>query len=460
MTVLDTNCEPPEAKRVRMAPPADSDDWRPCAPQLAPDLAAKGVKVREAAKAPPEWDQRWWFENGCWRWVCNGPHERREQKDVLTEEDCEALVGVWARNNTDLYEGDGEKRREKAHFQRPPIQGEDREIFHRLATKAVASLEKSYGEDLDLDQATLSSTNSVGHSRHADNELYIVRRCSPIAPVALHPTPPISEVRWSTPAFHADAVEMTPATTPGFVSVRINERPPLRVTSLRVDTSKHCLVMQQEDGTELSLQLPLGPPVRRLLSELRNMAQDAGLAEDANLDAVIELEGVVCAGPGDGACISRDKPAPAGTQCSRCGLRYCRDCVEEHNCQPISQLDAAMKGLATVDWRTGPTAHRNYGFSVALSHPTEYKGGGVHFVENFGDKEYCASYYAEKGCGVSFCGCRKNVHCVEPVTSGRRLVLLLWTRPRGAAPPPGAFGALPRPGTGPGVWLTMGDDGI
>ncbi|CAD7945100.1 unnamed protein product [Amoebophrya sp. A25] len=111
-----------------------------------------------------------------------------------------------------------------------------------------------------------------------------------------------------------------------------------------------------------------------------------------------------------------------------------------------------------VFWKTNSTAHRNYAASVNLVAPSDYEGGEVRFFVHLYDAEPCSVYKSEKGCGVCFTGCPKNVHDVTGVTSGFRLCLLVWTRPGGTSCPKEAQNAhYHRPGTGEAVWLNYGD---
>jgi len=130
------------------------------------------------------------------------------------------------------------------------------------------------------------------------------------------------------------------------------------------------------------------------------------------------------------------------------------------NGKRIRQQDeviAAQEG-AYVLWRMEKTAYRFYGSSIALVSPTSYEGGEVQFFEKWGEKDPIESYKCETGCGVTFCGCQRNIHAVTGVKSGFRLVLLVWTRPPDVrVPDQQTHVCYFRPGTGLGVWLTTAD---
>jgi len=121
------------------------------------------------------------------------------------------------------------------------------------------------------------------------------------------------------------------------------------------------------------------------------------------------------------------------------------------------EVDAAQGG-AYVLWRPEKTSYRSYGATISLVHPDEYEGGEVEFFSKWGDKEPLKSYKCEKGRGVAFCGCQRNIHAVKGVKSGFRLVFLVWTRPPAVRVPDSQQHVCYfRPGTGNGVWLTTAD---
>jgi len=121
------------------------------------------------------------------------------------------------------------------------------------------------------------------------------------------------------------------------------------------------------------------------------------------------------------------------------------------------EVQAAREG-AYVLWRNEKTSYRSYSCSVSLCDPDGYQGGAVQFFRGFGIKEPIARYKCKEGHGIAFCGCHRNIHAVTGVTSGFRLVLLVWTRPPEVRVPESqATVCYFRPGTGLGVWLTTAD---
>lgn len=121
------------------------------------------------------------------------------------------------------------------------------------------------------------------------------------------------------------------------------------------------------------------------------------------------------------------------------------------------ELVAAREG-AYVLWRPEKTSYRSYSCTIGLSDPDGYEGGEVHFFSSWGQKEPIARYKCKVGTGVAFCGCNRNIHAVTGVTSGFRLVLLVWTRPPNVKVPENQMHVCYfRPGTGDGVWLTTAD---
>lgn len=68
------------------------------------------------------------------------------------------------------------------------------------------------------------------------------------------------------------------------------------------------------------------------------------------------------------------------------------------------------------------------------------------------------TYKCTAGYGVAFCGCQRNIHAVTGVTSGFRLVLLVWARPPGVRVPESLEKVCYfRPGTGQACWLHTAD---
>eukprot|EP00756_Hemistasia_phaeocysticola_P003947 Hpha_TRINITY_DN12543_c0_g1::TRINITY_DN12543_c0_g1_i1::g.50762::m.50762 len=142
--------------------------------------------------------------------------------------------------------------------------------------------------------------------------------------------------------------------------------------------------------------------------------------------------------------------------CSACALPYCGDCGPDHECEPLDDPVEAAQNGATVEWSPGKTRYRNFACSIALTPPESYEGGNVHFWEGLQSTKPSWTARCSQGSGVMFCGCSRSVHSVEGVTSGFRLVLLVWTRPA-SVPPQGTVQALHRPGTGPAVWLASSE---
>ncbi|CAJ1396249.1 unnamed protein product [Effrenium voratum] len=121
------------------------------------------------------------------------------------------------------------------------------------------------------------------------------------------------------------------------------------------------------------------------------------------------------------------------------------------------EVQAAREG-AYVLWRNEKTSYRSYSCSVSLCDPAGYEGGLVQFFRGFGIKEPVANYKCQEGHGIAFCGCHRNIHAVTGVTSGFRLVFLIWTRPPHVRVPENQMHTCYfRPGTGHGVWLTTAD---
>lgn len=105
--------------------------------------------------------------------VCNGPHGPLTLAGVLTKADCDALRDLWERRGHDMYREDGSRLPDAS---RPLLSAAEAELLLRSAEGGVRVMERECGEALDLDHCTLSGTNHVGHDRHADNEVFRVRR--------------------------------------------------------------------------------------------------------------------------------------------------------------------------------------------------------------------------------------------------------------------------------------------
>eukprot|EP00439_Symbiodinium_sp_Y106_P082950 s75_g22.t1 len=134
------------------------------------------------------------------------------------------------------------------------------------------------------------------------------------------------------------------------------------------------------------------------------------------------------------------------------------------------EVQAAREG-AYVLWRNEKTSYRSYSCSVSLCDPDGYQGGAVQFFRGFGIKEgterrvfmqpllSADAFAVDYTISPRFAGEEnKNIHAVTGVTSGFRLVLLVWTRPPEVRVPESqATVCYFRPGTGLGVWLTTAD---
>eukprot|EP00811_Abedinium_folium_P027557 NODE_4191_length_1924_cov_4.988314.p1 GENE.NODE_4191_length_1924_cov_4.988314~~NODE_4191_length_1924_cov_4.988314.p1 ORF type:complete len:609 (+),score=137.93 NODE_4191_length_1924_cov_4.988314:126-1829(+) len=119
---------------------------------------------------------------------------------------------------------------------------------------------------------------------------------------------------------------------------------------------------------------------------------------------------------------------------------------------------AAARGGAEILWQPTKTSYRNYGASVALVEPRRYSGGELEFYDRWGDRSPAERHRCRAGSGIAYCGCRRGVHAVTAVEHGRRLVLLVWTRPPHViVPEEQQHVCYFRPGTGPSVWLTSAD---
>merc|ERR1712125_51596 len=104
------------------------------------------------------------------------------------------------------------------------------------------------------------------------------------------------------------------------------------------------------------------------------------------------------------------------------------------------------------------TSYRNYSASVPLNESWEYGGGDLEFYDSWGQRDPVCKRRYSPGSGVAFCGCQKNIHAVTGVTWGFRLVMLIWTRPKGVeVPEDQRHVCYFRPGTGLSVWLTTAE---
>eukprot|EP00439_Symbiodinium_sp_Y106_P080855 s75_g19.t1 len=105
----------------------------------------------------------------------------------------------------------------------------------------------------------------------------------------------------------------------------------------------------------------------------------------------------------------------------------------------------AAQGGAHVHFRRSWTAHRNYCASE------------LEFFNTWGEKEPCDKVKPGAGEGYTYCGCQKSIHAVRGVRWGSRMVLLVWTRPKGSKPAGEAGTCYFKPGSGPSIWLTSED---
>lgn len=122
------------------------------------------------------------------------------------------------------------------------------------------------------------------------------------------------------------------------------------------------------------------------------------------------------------------------------------------------ELSEARKDGAEIWWKPNTTCHRNYAASLNLVDPSEFQGGEVSFFRTLGAVEPYATYKAQAGSGIVFCGCDECMHEVSGVTGGFRLCLLVWTRDAGIITPAKSKTThYHRPGTGDAVWLTLAD---
>jgi predicted 2-oxoglutarate/Fe(II)-dependent dioxygenase YbiX len=91
---------------------------------------------------------------------CKG-HERVELPKVLSKVDMKKLLRVWEKYQDDLSN--------PWYAEKPDFDDWDFQTYRQIAEKVVRAMSAAYGEPLVLDQATISSTNHLGHPPHADN---------------------------------------------------------------------------------------------------------------------------------------------------------------------------------------------------------------------------------------------------------------------------------------------------
>lgn len=88
-------------------------------------------------------------------------HAVKEIDSVLNEADIGDLHRIWKKHKDDLSNPWYDKK--------PEFSQQEFIDYRRCAQKVVDAMAVQFGEDLVLDQATISSTTSVGHPPHADN---------------------------------------------------------------------------------------------------------------------------------------------------------------------------------------------------------------------------------------------------------------------------------------------------
>jgi len=93
--------------------------------------------------------------------ACCRTHDQVELKNVVTKSDIKELRRIWDAYQDDLSRPWYEKKPEFSH--------QDFCTFKAIAEKVVSAMAEKLGEPLELDQATVSNTNHIGHPPHADN---------------------------------------------------------------------------------------------------------------------------------------------------------------------------------------------------------------------------------------------------------------------------------------------------
>mmetsp|Transcript_62734 Transcript_62734/g.149677 ORF Transcript_62734/g.149677 Transcript_62734/m.149677 type:complete len:665 (+) Transcript_62734:132-2126(+) len=88
-------------------------------------------------------------------------HGRHFLHDVLSKADRQHLKRLWEVHHDDLAWPRYEKK--------PQFSDWELITFREIANQVVRAMSAAYGEDLVLDQATVSKTTEVGHPPHADN---------------------------------------------------------------------------------------------------------------------------------------------------------------------------------------------------------------------------------------------------------------------------------------------------
>jgi len=92
---------------------------------------------------------------------CGPHHGRVDHKDVLSKKDMKQLRDIW-----DYYQDD---LSHPWYDKKPQFTDSEFQTFKDIAQKVVDSMSRQYQQPMVLDQATISSTNHIGHPPHADN---------------------------------------------------------------------------------------------------------------------------------------------------------------------------------------------------------------------------------------------------------------------------------------------------
>lgn len=92
---------------------------------------------------------------------CGPHHGRVDLNDVLSKKDIKQLSDLWHYYQDDLSHPWYEKK--------PQFTDSEFQTFKDIAQKVVDSMSQQYQQPMVLDQATISSTNHIGHPPHADN---------------------------------------------------------------------------------------------------------------------------------------------------------------------------------------------------------------------------------------------------------------------------------------------------
>jgi len=88
-------------------------------------------------------------------------HDRWELRHVLSNGDVKQLYQIWENHHDDLSH--------PWYQEKPRFSDKEFTRFRRIALKVVKAMSEAIGEPLVLDQATVSSTNRIGHPPHSDN---------------------------------------------------------------------------------------------------------------------------------------------------------------------------------------------------------------------------------------------------------------------------------------------------